>query len=291
MPATLLSHQALVLPLKLRWPHRFSGLALCIGSMVPDLEFIGRMADDWIFSHTLTAQLWFTPPVTLLLVWLLAEVMLPALLPLVRDVQWLRLHDLAALRAPRGVREWTVAACSALIGGVSHVLLDAITHGNHSGWLVPFLPALRTLVPHVSGRVPLHDALQFWLTLVFGAASLAMWRTIVTQRLLWRWRFRAISELPRMPLAAGHRLLAWCVLAAAPGALVGRALHVQATGKALTAAVAFGMIDFAFLALLLAALYLRRREARPWRLGGTGVHHALGHPDDLGVPPVRPLAA
>jgi len=94
-----------------------------------------------------------------------------------------------------------------------------------------------------------------------------------------------------MPLAAGHRLLAWCVLAAAPGALVGRALHVQATGKALTAAVAFGMIDFAFLALLLAALYLRRREARPWRLGGTGVHHALGHPDDLGVPPVRPLAA
>ena len=70
MPATILSHQALVLPLKMRWPHRFSGLALCIGSMAPDFEFIGRMTDDWIFSHTISAQVWFTVPVTLALVWI-----------------------------------------------------------------------------------------------------------------------------------------------------------------------------------------------------------------------------
>lgn len=46
MPGTLLSHQAIVLPLKLRWPARFSGLALVIGSMAPDFEFIFRMTDD-----------------------------------------------------------------------------------------------------------------------------------------------------------------------------------------------------------------------------------------------------
>jgi hypothetical protein len=261
MPATLLSHQALVLPLKMRWPHRFSGLALCIGSMVPDLEFIGRMADDWIVSHNLSAQFWFTPPVTLLLVWLVAEVMVPALLPYVRNVPWLRPHELAALKAPQGARQWTVAAYSAWIGGVSHVLLDAITHGNHSGWLVPFLPGLRTMVPHFGGQVPLHDALQFWLTLLLGAASLAMWRSIVSRRLLWRWRLRAVQDLPRMPFVVGQRLIAWCALAAIQGAIVGRALHAQATGKALAAAVVFGMIDFAFLALLLAAVLLRRSHA------------------------------
>jgi hypothetical protein len=289
MPATLLSHQALVLPLKMRWPHRFSGLALCVGSMVPDLEFIGRMADDWIVSHTLTAQLWFTTPVTLLLVWVLAEVMLPALLPYVRDVRWLRPHELAALSAPHGVREWTVAAYSALLGGVSHVLLDAVTHGNHSGWLVPVLPALRTMVPHFGGRVPLHDALQFWLTLVFGAASLCMWRTIVRKRLLWRWRLRVVEPLPRMPLLAGHRLLGWCALAAVQGALVGWVLRAEGNGKALAAAVAFGMIDFAFVALLLAALVVRRRG---WLLPrhGPRAHDVAPRPTmghDAGPAPAR----
>jgi hypothetical protein len=72
MPATLLSHQAIVLPLKMRWPHRFSGLALCIGSMAPDLEFIGRMDDDWLISHTITAQFWFTVPLTMILVCLVS---------------------------------------------------------------------------------------------------------------------------------------------------------------------------------------------------------------------------
>jgi hypothetical protein len=260
MPATLLSHQALVLPLKMRWPRWFSGTALCIGSMVPDLEFIGRMADDWIISHTLTAQLWFTTPVTLFLMWLLVGVMLPALLPFVRDVPWLRPHELAALSAPRGEREWAVAAYSALIGGVSHVVLDAVTHGNHSGWLVPVFPFLRRLVPHIGGQVPLHDALQFWLTLLFGGASLAMWRVIARERLLWRWRRRVAAPLPRMPFTAGHRLLGWCTLAALQGAMVGWALHVGASGKSLAAAIVFGMIDFAFMALLLAALVVRRQS-------------------------------
>jgi Domain of unknown function (DUF4184) len=261
VPATLLSHQALVLPLKMRWPRVFSGLALCIGSMAPDLEFIGRMTDDWLYSHTLSAQFWFTIPVTLGLVWIIAALLVPALLPYVREVRWLRLHDLAALQPPSGVRGWTGAAISAWIGGMSHVLLDAITHGNHSGWLVPQFPVLRTMVPHVGGPVPLYDALQCWLTVLLAIASLVMWRLIARKRLLWSWRGLPAVEAIKRSRASGLRLSFACMVAAVEGGVVGHSLHggsSQATSmKGVAAAVSFGALDFVFLALVVAAVCVR----------------------------------
>jgi Domain of unknown function (DUF4184) len=238
VPATLLSHQALVLPLKMRWPRVFSGLALCIGSMAPDLEFIGRMTDDWLYSHTLSAQFWFTIPVTLGLVWIIA-----------------------ALQPPSGVRGWTGAAISAWIGGMSHVLLDAITHGNHSGWLVPQFPVLRTMVPHVGGPVPLYDALQCWLTVLLAIASLVMWRLIARKRLLWSWRGLPAVEAIKRSRASGLRLSFACMVAAVEGGVVGHSLHggsSQATSmKGVAAAVSFGALDFVFLALVVAAVCVR----------------------------------
>lgn len=263
MPATLLSHQALVLPLKLRWPQRFSGLALCIGSMAPDLEFIARMSDDWLFSHTLHAQLWFTLPVTVLLHWLLTAVLLPALLPYLRDHPGLRLHDLAALAPPRSSAEWLTVCISAVIGGASHVVLDGITHGNHSGWLVPWLPFLRTPVPHPGGEVPLHDALQLWLTIGLAIVTAVLWQYIARHRLLWRWRAQRARALPRQPREEGHRLLVAALLFAALGGACGLGQQ-HPHPKAAAAAVAFGAIDATLAGLMLAALHLRRRtQGRP----------------------------
>ena len=261
MPITLLSHQALVLPLKMRWPHRFSGLALCIGSMAPDLEFIGTMRDDWIVSHGILAQLWFTVPITIGLVWIICALAMPVLLPYVRDHPSWRWHDLAALETPRGWRGWSSVALSGWIGGLSHVILDGITHGNHSGWLVPWFPILRVPVPHPGGAVPLHDALQLWLTIALGIASVWMWRSIARARLLWRWRRRDVRSLPRMPRAAGAQLLWLCAAAAVPGAAVGLHMRAGDGGKLMAAGVAFGAIDFAIGALLVSALVLRHRRA------------------------------
>lgn len=257
MPATLLSHQALVLPLKMRWPRRFSGLALCLGSMAPDLEFIGRMRDDWVVSHRIDAQLWFTIPLTTALVWLVTVLLVPTLLPYLRNVPRLQLHDLAALEPPRGWRGWGGVALSAWIGGMSHVILDGVTHGNHSGWLVPLFPVLRRTVPHPGGAVPLHDALQLWLTLAFAAAAVLMWRRVARKRLLWRWRGREARQLPPMPQKAGVLLLSVCGFAALEGALVGLYSLEVHSAQATAAALAFGAIDFAALALLLSAAVLR----------------------------------
>jgi hypothetical protein len=270
VPATLLAHQALVLPLKMRWPRRFSGLALCFGSMAPDLEFVARMTDDWRYSHTLAAQAWFTVPLTLVLVLLFTHLLVPTLLPYLREIPALRLHDLAALVPPRDARGWASVAVSGWIGGMSHVVLDGITHGNHSGWLVPLFPALRTPVPHFGSRVPLHDALQCWLTVLFALASLWLWRTIARDRLLWRWRAGTACEPARRPRASGMSLLLLCGIAAMQGGLVGRTLHAGARGKALGASIAFGAIDSVVVALLLTAVslhFIRRQTLRlPERL-------------------------
>jgi len=273
VPATILSHQALVLPLKMRWPHRFSGLALCIGSMAPDFEFIGRMTDDWIFSHTISAQVWFTVPVTLALVWIVTRWLVPTLLPYLAEIECLRMHDLAVVRTPDTLREWVGVACSAWVGGMSHVLLDAITHGNHSGWLVPVLPVLRTPVPHLGGQAPLHDALQLWLTVAFALASLYMWRVIARDRLLWQWRKRPVSARRSKPRHAGTRLALCCALAAAQGAIVGYVSHRTSGPKGLTAAVAFGAIDFVCAFAVIASVTMRTsRRARVARV----LRHANG---------------
>lgn len=260
MPATILSHQALVLPLKMRWPRAFSGLALCIGSMAPDLEFIGRMSHDWLFSHTLGAQLWFSTPLTAALVWLLTRLVLPTLLPYLRDHPEWRLHDLAAVASPQSPADWARVAWSGWLGGVSHVLLDGITHGNHSGWLVPVFPVLRTPVPHIGGAVPLHDALQLWLTVLLAVACLWQLRTIRGHRLLWRWKAQSARPLPRQSYAAGCQLARVLGLAAVLGGVTGCALRPDG-GKATAAAIAFGAIDFTFAAAIVSAAAIRARRS------------------------------
>lgn len=267
MPMTVLSHQALVLPLKMRWPHRFSGLALVIGSMAPDLEFIATLRDDWVISHTVSAQLWFTVPITMAAVWLVCTILLPVILPFVRDHPAWRLHDLAALETPRGWRGWGSVAISGWIGGMSHVVLDGITHGNHSGWLVRWFPVLRTPVPHLGGEAPLHDALQLWLTLLLGLATIVMWRVIARERHLWRWRRRAVRTLPRMPRSTAGTLILVCLLAASYGAVLGRSLRWGESDKLLAAGMAFGAVDFAFGAMVLSAIALRRRRQITASLG------------------------
>ncbi len=260
MPATIFAHQALVLPLKMRWPHAFSGLALCIGSMAPDLEFIGRMHDDWLFSHTFAAQLYFSVPITLLLVWLVTSLLVPAVLPFVRDHPRLRLHDLSALRAPASSREWFGVAVSGYVGALSHWTLDGITHGGHSGWAVAHLPFLRTLVPHPGGAVPLHDALQLWFTVCLGAASVAMCAYIVQHRLLWRWRGLTPSVLLPRARVEGWRLTLALSALAVYGGLLGHAMRSGGSTKLLAAGVAFGAIDFVLLGALGFAAWLQGRR-------------------------------
>jgi len=238
--------------------------------MAPDLEFIGRMHDDWLVSHTVGAQFWFTIPLTALLVWVTTVLLIPALLPYVPDHAWWRPHDLAAIKPPSTTREWVRVAFSAWVGGMSHVLLDGVTHGNHSGWLVPWLPVLRTPVPHFGETVPLHDALQLWCSVIFAVVTLVLWRRIVRQRAIWHWRgteqadgVRVVERcLPPMPRKDGVLIARLILFVAMLGAATGHSLRERESAKTVLAGTAFGAITFSLGAAVVLALGLRLNRER-----------------------------
>ena len=67
MPATLPSHQAAVLGLKLWRPRWFDGVALVVGAAAPDAAYAVTGLGVDIRSHAWHALLWFNLPLTLVL--------------------------------------------------------------------------------------------------------------------------------------------------------------------------------------------------------------------------------
>jgi hypothetical protein len=251
------SHQAPALFLKLWRPRWFSGLALVLGSAVPDLEFILQVRKEWVYSHTVAAQLYFTVPAVMLLYWLATELLIPWLVPYLPGGPPFHWHDLAAVQRPRG-RAWWGVAISAAIGGLSHLLLDGFTHGDRSGWLVPLVPLLRWPLPLPWGALPLYDALHPVSTVLFGVGAFAIWRRLAAGRLLWVWRGSAPRRVAEAPPAARRTLVRWLLFCTACGALA--ASLVSPTGSPLADVVeltAYGALDALWLGLLLAALAAR----------------------------------
>src|SRR5262245_49298483 len=117
MPATVPSHQAPVLALKLARPGRFDGVALVVVSAIPDAAYAVTGLGVDIRSHAWHALFWFDVPLT----WLLAL--------LIR-----RAAPYVAAHLPGAVRDYGVLATvrhplvvtlySALLGALSHQLWD-----------------------------------------------------------------------------------------------------------------------------------------------------------------------
>ncbi len=176
MPWMIPSHQAPVLPLK-RWkPAWFSGLALVLGSIAPDLVFIFRLDETGSpASHTFPGQILITMPFVVVLHTLATALVLPWLLPRLPDGAPFHFHSLARCRPASDLLGLAKVALSGLIGGLTHVAIDGFTHGDHSGWALPLLPVLGTSLPGPFGPLPLYDALQIGLTIGLGAWALVAW--------------------------------------------------------------------------------------------------------------------
>ena len=174
MPFTYFAHQIFVLPLKQAKPRWFDGTALCIGSMAPDFAYAILHTPLQLASHRFRAQLYWTLPVTWALTWLVRQhlaaplgAQLPA--PLGPQVQ-----ALARTRHPYHVTAW-----SAVLGGLSHVVVDAFTHPH--GWAFERFALLRQLV---FGSVRVADGLQYLgHTLGTGMGVWWLWRMVQTRRI------------------------------------------------------------------------------------------------------------
>lgn len=262
MPCIVPSHQAPVLPLKLWKPHWFSGLALCLGTVVPDLVFILRVDNDSTLSHGLAAQLYLTVPLVLLGHWLVTALLVPGLLPFLPGGGPGYLHELASLRPPRSARDVLVISTSGLIGGLTHILLDGFTHPvSGGGWAVALLPFLSRPVPYFGGPVPFYDALQLWLSVALGAYALGLWWRIAQDRRLWRWRGIAPVAVSPAPVAARRAFAVWLVACAGAGFATGFKLRPGAEAGLAAELAAYGAIAFLTVGLVVVASAERLRAA------------------------------
>jgi len=251
MPATVPSHQAAVLPLKLAYPRRFDGVALVVGSAAPDVVYAVESLGLRVPSHTWHAVFWWNVPVTLALVWVIRRAAphvaahLPAGGPLA-------LRDYGVLGTVR--HPLAVTLYSSLLGAFSHLVWDSFTH--------PYVLILGGVkhIPALHGTAVF--GLAWWRVIhlaseVFGTAVvLAVVARIGRRRLLVAWHGSA-PVVPRRPA------LFWSVAATATPVLlvVGwllpgpHAIHV--VGARVLASVALGLLAAA------AAVVVAARRTAP----------------------------
>ena len=225
MPFTFLPHQAAVVPLKIWRPRWFSGTALAIGSMAPDLEYFLRGYPYGEVGHAWLGQLTFSLPLSLALVWLVTHVIARPLAANLPELDGFHLRDYALVAAhPDTAGRWLVIAASALVGSLSHVFWDGFTH--EWGWAARRWPTVFWRPLGVVHGYPLSvcNALQHASTVLGGAATIVLLHRIGTRRALPRWMGVPPEQVPAAAPARRRRFWATLATLVALGAVAAAAL-------------------------------------------------------------------
>ncbi|MFX1376161.1 MAG: DUF4184 family protein [Promethearchaeota archaeon] len=142
MPSTILSHQAPALALKVKFPKKFDGTALCLGTIFPDfsLNMLNLFFDInfYAFTHSLIGQILWTTPLTILATLIFSRYLSPLFAKIASQkgkiygpLRYFGIDQWKYLKNKKFSRNlWIVIAYSALIGGIFHILLDWPAHRN-----------------------------------------------------------------------------------------------------------------------------------------------------------------
>lgn len=261
MPFTYFAHQVPVLPLKTRAPDRWDGLALVIGSIIPDLWYV---TSGWLWGP-FGLPLWVSGhrfdlilqncviPGTILTILLRRWVMpvVPAVLP---KAGFLRLRDYRLLALSH--HRWWVTAYSVLVGALTHLFVDGFTHFD--GWAVEGIAALREPLVTIGDRsVAVYKVLQF-AGHVFGTIAGAYLLLLISRRKLqWTWHGYDGVRPPDPVVRDPGRTVVWSVLVVGTAlAHVYGALRVAHGDGGVPGFMAFSCVEI--VALLVAGLAGRR---------------------------------
>lgn len=208
MPVTFPAHQALVLPLKVWRPRLFDGTALCVGAAAPDLAYpLGAWLGGQ--SHTAIGLAVWAIPATLLVCAAMRWRVAAGLFAQLPDAGPLRLRSYRALGQRRPAL--VVTAVSALVGSVSHVVVDGFTHEGRWGAAWLGLDQVMGEVP-IRGEVTAARALQYVGHLGGSVAGVALFIHVGRRRLMERWYGdEAVAVARRAVVSHHHRLAFWCV--------------------------------------------------------------------------------
>ncbi|MFX1410540.1 MAG: DUF4184 family protein [Promethearchaeota archaeon] len=141
MPSTILSHQAPGLALKVRFPKKFDGTALCFGTIIPDFNFIFDFFFDinfYAFTHSLIGQILWTTPLVILATLVFSRYLSPLFAKIASQkgkiyepLRYFGIDQWKYLKNKEFSRNlWIIITYSALIGGIFHILLDWLSHRN-----------------------------------------------------------------------------------------------------------------------------------------------------------------
>jgi len=140
MPNPFFSHQTPTLLIKMKYPKWIDGTAICLGALAPDLGIIFELfMTSFPFryiSHSLLGLLIWVAPITILLTIMFSRYIGPRISTIAmkegrlsRLMAYFGFDELRHLKKKRfNKRFYFVAFYSALIGGLTHLLLDFPSH-------------------------------------------------------------------------------------------------------------------------------------------------------------------
>lgn len=209
VPVTFLAHQAPVLPIARRWPDRFDGLALMVGSAAPDLAYVTHGwygpagIPLWFNGHRLQNVVLLGAMASLLTV-VFRRVVLPVAPLTVPDCGVFRLRDYRSLAAVR--HRWWLSWGSAMVGILTHLALDSFSHSD--GLAVQSVPGVLAASPFsVGGRaIHVYSLLQYG-----GSVVLAIYTLWCLARFGRERRFHDRSQ-PAASLPTRARVVFWGIV-------------------------------------------------------------------------------
>ena len=216
MPLTAPAHQLLVIPLVRGRRSPLPGVALLLGSALPDLAFCVGGYRLNVYSHLWWGPLFMSATLGLLLYVWLEALLLPVLTFALPAHGRAPLARLCVTRGvPASAEGWAWALAALVIGSYSHVLFDGFTHD----WMWP----ANVLYPDTTvdlgplGRMGLAHALQIGFS-VLGSVVVLWWA--------WRLVRRAppLERAPERPRGFGH-LCAGAAFGALAGLVLGLVVY------------------------------------------------------------------
>jgi len=201
MPSSL-SHQAPGLLIKMKYPKRIDGTAICLSAFVPDLNVFFEPFMPFSFrhvTHSLLGLLIWGAPITILLTILFSKYIGPRISEiakkegrLYRLMVYFGLDELHHLKRKQfNKRFYFVAFYSALIGGFTHILLDLPAHRYNElffPWALFLVPdILRVTVFEFNRIIPLYELIWFIEDYILLGISLFLLRKIKKDGLIERW--------------------------------------------------------------------------------------------------------
>ena len=140
---------------------------LVVGSMAPDFEYFIRMKDYSLYSHTWKGIIYFDLPLSILLAFLFHQLVRNYLIDSLPGLLNRRLDSFKQFDWTRHFKEkFLVILISIIIGTVSHILWDGLTH--KSGYFVKHMPFLRQYIGIGGHHMALYEWSQYAWSLIGG---------------------------------------------------------------------------------------------------------------------------